>query len=161
MNNSQTPVEQSFDDTELGLQPPNPVNRFLFNYIKALVFTLARDEPNKIWRMLRADNNGNLRIKLGGQSTLPPVATTFSVVAGLPPTKVIGSNTQRTSWMIINDGSTGNNLMQTVLVSYGNQPSAQYFRLDVGMGIRCYSWNGDVFCRGLNSTADIRIVEFF
>ncbi len=157
---SQTPIEQNFDDNEVGLQPPFILNRILANYIKTLSFLFARDEPNRRWRMLRADTSGNLKVSNGMQSAQAPISTPFTILANVT-TKVISLNLARKAYLIVNSNNSGNGGYNPIQISFGNLPSTSVFLLYPAWAYRDTYWCGDVFVRSSAVQVTIEVYEFF
>jgi len=74
---SQTPIEDNFDDNEIGFKPSPIYNKILGNYIKTIAYLFGRDNVSKLWRQLRTDSNGNLRVTSGTQRQMKRVNLLF------------------------------------------------------------------------------------
>jgi len=160
VNNSQTPTEQNFDETELGLQPPDIKNRFLFNYIKSLSFLLGRDEDNLIWRMLRTDASGNLKVTDSAQAKLSPHESVISLPAGVN-TKILLFNPLRKKYVIANNRANGTTPPRLVFISYGNNPLNNTINVAPGWAFYDDSYNGDVYAKCSSGSSFIDVMEFF
>lgn len=158
---SQTTIEENFDQNEVGLQPPFVKNRILANYIKTFTLLFGRDEPNSIWRMLRTDNYGVLRTTNSQQNDLRPLKHIFTVPNGATPLKVISADTLRKEYMIINDIDSTTTRRCAIHIQFGLNNTFQDILLPTGWGFKDSRWSGDVFVLSTSQTPDIMVMEFF
>lgn len=159
IRDSQTPIEQNFDQNEIGLQPPFILNRILANYIKTLTYLFARDEDNKIWRMLRTDNHGNLKTSPGTQNKNIPLVFQFTAQLGM--TLALPANSLRKCVVIYNIDMVGGAKEKDLNIQLGQTQGSPLFRLKAGWAYTDNLWSGDIFLQSQNTTHPVTIVEYY
>lgn len=148
--------QQHFYEVEEGFMPQEIGKQIKFGFIKAFVFNHIWDSSKPIWRLMRGDSGGSLRITNGTQGGSEPsirhVAMTglYIVVAPL--------NLSRSQVIISNaDLSTGNNF--AIQLKYGSNSAFVGLNVPYGTSWIEDNWAGDIYCTG-TAGQNITILEY-
>jgi hypothetical protein len=160
MQNSQSPIEQNFDDNDAGLQPHRVNNRILVNYIKTFAYLFGRDERNLIWRMIRTDSSGNIKVTPGAQQQLIPNVSNPQLTSAAG-TQVLKANPDRKAFLIWKGVVPATGKGNALFINYGTISLTNSIFLPAGWGYKDDTWNGDVFITPQVVNMQCSIIEYF
>lgn len=158
MQNSQTPVEDNFDDNEIGLKESPVNNKILINYIKTIAYNFVRDNKHKIWRQSKSDSYGNTKTANGTQSFDLPIATFFD--GGGTGSIVLQPNELRRAFVIVNAIQINNRKEGPLEIHYGINSQAPQIMLPPGYALKDTAWSGAVFIKGLVSNTEFWVYDY-
>lgn len=156
----QKPILNNWNQNEFGLQPRNLVERIAANFIKVFAYNFGFDANTPIWRALRSDVSGNLKVSNGAQSANPPLLTQLSVTGVAQ--QILPINTARRSFIINNDCQSLVGSASSLIIVYPNPNSSWQLILPVGWSYFDDDWQGTVSVVLLSGAGpqSITIAEF-
>lgn len=156
----QTPTDSHFDDLEEGMLPQVPRQSVQTGYTKQLSFNYARDTFNNIWRKLKSDSAGNLKVKLSTQGVDRPLPGNTNLTAVF--VLVLPANPKRSSVIIFNNSQSGITFADSIQLKYNLSSASPDITIMPGYMLIEDNWSGDIFMKSaLTDPMPIRWVEYF
>lgn len=153
-------IEEHYNDNEFGLYNPVEREQIAVGFSKVFSYLFGRDKTNRIWRALRTDINGNLKITSGTQAINAPQATAVTPIS-VANGAVLSANPLRKSFMIINDNLAQLAPDNSVVVKYPSPSTSAGIRIPPGYAYIDDTWAGDVFMLQNSGTAQVTIIEYY